>query len=76
MFSKVLLPLGVMLALIAAACRDSEQVGSGTEGGPQVIEVSALDTLAYDPAAIEVTAGETVRFVVTNEGDGARVRAG
>lgn len=39
------------------------------KGGPQVIEVGALDTLAYDPAAIEVTAGETVRFVVTNEGE-------
>ncbi|MGI8616027.1 MAG: cupredoxin domain-containing protein [Actinomycetota bacterium] len=69
MFSKVLLPLGVMLALITAACGDSEQVGSGTEDDPQVIEVSALDTLAYDPAVIEVTAGETVRFVVTNEGE-------
>ena len=32
------------------------------------IEVSTEDTMAYEPSSIEVTAGETVTFVVTNAG--------
>src|SRR5918994_670747 len=69
MFWKPLLPLGAVLALVAEACGGSAEVGSGDEDDPRVIEVSALDTLAYDPTAIEVGAGETVRFVVTNDGE-------
>ena len=34
----------------------------------RTIEVAALDTLKFDPDAIEVEPGETVTFVVTNEG--------
>lgn len=34
----------------------------------QTIEVSMLDTLAYDPPSITVPAGETVLFEVTNDG--------
>ena len=48
-FWKLLLPLGAVLALVAAACGGSAEVGSGTEDDPRVIEVSALDTLAYEP---------------------------
>ena len=66
---KLLLPLGAVLALVAAACGGSAEVGSGTEDDPRVIDVSALDILEYEPAAIEVGAGETVRFVVTNDGE-------
>jgi uncharacterized cupredoxin-like copper-binding protein len=54
-------------ALLAAAC--GNDVGSGTEAEPRTIEVSALDELAFDPETIEVGAGETVRFVVTNDGE-------
>lgn len=45
-------------------------------GGPgdpdaaaQTIEVTATDPYRFDPEALEVGAGETVTFVVTNEGD-------
>jgi uncharacterized cupredoxin-like copper-binding protein len=35
----------------------------------RVIEVDALDTPTFDPAAIDVAVGETVTFAVTNVGD-------
>src|SRR3990170_8365873 len=34
----------------------------------RTIEVVALDELSFDPGTIEIDAGETVRFVVTNAG--------
>lgn len=34
----------------------------------RTVEVSALDKLAFDPASVEVKAGETINFVVTNDG--------
>lgn len=34
----------------------------------RTIEVSALDQLEFKPASVEVDAGETINFVVTNEG--------
>ena len=54
--------------------------GNGDGGGPltgepgnpdnvvETIEVSALDELEFDPSEIEVTAGDTIEFLVTNEG--------
>jgi uncharacterized cupredoxin-like copper-binding protein len=49
--------------------------GGTSVGGPadavhatRTIEVSTRDTMAYEPAAIEVAAGEIVTFVVTNVG--------
>lgn len=33
------------------------------------IEVKALDQLRFDPATIDVSSGDVVTFVVTNEGD-------
>ena len=68
MFLK-LMSTGVVVALMAAGCGGSTEAGSGTEAEPRLVEVTALDTLTYDPAAIEVRSGETVRFVVTNEGE-------
>jgi uncharacterized cupredoxin-like copper-binding protein len=32
------------------------------------VEVTALDTMTYEPVTLEVAAGETVTFVVTNRG--------
>lgn len=44
--------------------------GSAESGeGDRTIEVTASDTLKFDPDSIEVEAGETITFVVTNEGD-------
>jgi uncharacterized cupredoxin-like copper-binding protein len=41
----------------------------GTQGEiDTTVEVSQLDELAFDPASIDVRAGETVEFVVTNDG--------
>lgn len=57
----------LMFTLVLAAC--GEDGGPGTGDDPRTIEVAALDELAYDPASIEVEAGETVRFVVTNDGE-------
>ena len=34
----------------------------------RTVEVSALDQLEFDPASLEVEAGETINFVVTNDG--------
>jgi len=45
----------------------------GEPGDPEAsereIEVDAVDPTSFDPARIEVQAGETVTFVVTNTGD-------
>jgi uncharacterized cupredoxin-like copper-binding protein len=42
---------------------------SGGVGGPaRTVAVTALDTMAFEPGRIDVSAGETVRFVVTNTG--------
>jgi uncharacterized cupredoxin-like copper-binding protein len=69
MIWKLLVPAGVVLAVVTAACGGAAEVGSGSTADPRVIEVSALDTLAYEPGTIEVGAGETVTFVVTNTGE-------
>ena len=55
-----------------------EAMGGSVPGEPadtsdatRTIEVKAFDELRFDPASIEVSAGEVVTFVVTNEGDAA-----
>ncbi len=59
---KRLIVLGMLLLSVLAAC-------SAPATDPvRTIEVTMTDDLRYDPAAISVTAGETVRFVVHNEG--------
>lgn len=54
------------------ADHDEELFTFGAPGEPndadRVIEVDANDDLTFDPAEIQVTAGETVTFVVTNTG--------
>lgn len=40
-------------------------------GADRMVEVSALDPLAFQPSRISVSAGETVTFVVTNMGQAA-----
>jgi uncharacterized cupredoxin-like copper-binding protein len=36
---------------------------------PRTVTVAALDPFAFAPAHIPIRAGETVRFVVTNDGE-------
>jgi uncharacterized cupredoxin-like copper-binding protein len=52
--------------------RSGEPMMTGQPGTPgevdTTVRVSQLDELAFDPTSIDVRAGETVEFVVTNEG--------
>lgn len=58
-----------LLVLIAMllAYPDTASAPAASSTVPREIEV-ALSEYAYDPAAFDVAAGETVRFVVTNTG--------
>lgn len=70
MRSRALLAAGAMaLALAVASCGDEQPDAAGTGNDPRTIEVTALDPFVYDPTSIDVEAGETVRFVVTNDGE-------
>jgi len=51
----------------------SGQQSTGGAGGPadaseavRTVEITTLDTMAFEPSSISVSAGETVTFVVTN----------
>lgn len=55
--------------------RSTSSAAAAGVGGPAAadqasrsIELSTKDSMAYDPSSIDVTAGETVTFVVTNAG--------
>lgn len=54
--------------LVLAACGDDDSATNA--GGDQVrtIEVEMVD-IAFEPETLEVSRGETVRFVFTNTGD-------
>jgi uncharacterized cupredoxin-like copper-binding protein len=56
----------LMVAVLTSACSEGGTTGPGA--ADRTIEVQALDELAFDPETIEVSVGETVRFVVTNTG--------
>jgi len=60
------------LVLLLAACggggEDPAPDDQMASDGVRTIEVVALDELSFEPGTIEIEAGETVRFVVTNEG--------
>lgn len=58
----------IAVAALMAACSTSPPA-DGSGNAPRTIEVRTSDELRFDPAQIEVIAGETVQFVVTNEGD-------
>jgi uncharacterized cupredoxin-like copper-binding protein len=68
-FKPSLIAMGLLaLALAGAACGGDGSDAANTAEAARTIEVTALDELAYDPASIEVDAGETVTFIVTNAG--------
>ncbi|WP_370161357.1 cupredoxin domain-containing protein [Limimaricola soesokkakensis] len=55
---------------LAGPGHDSAQ-GIGGPGDPAKVDRTveiAMDEMSYTPASVEVTAGETIRFVVSNEG--------
>jgi uncharacterized cupredoxin-like copper-binding protein len=58
-------------ALIAAACGDDDDEttpGDNSSGEVAKISMTMSDDLAFDPAAIEVKAGERVRLNIDNAG--------
>jgi uncharacterized cupredoxin-like copper-binding protein len=51
----------VLLCLVLAAC-------GGATSTSRTVRVTMLDDFKYDPAKVEVTEGETIKFVVVNQG--------
>lgn len=62
---RMLLAMAAALALPLAAC-SSGAANSGD--GTRTVEVRAFDSLRFEPMEVQVEAGETVRFVVSNPG--------
>ena len=56
--------LSLVLTLGVAACGGDD----GGEDAARTIEVDMVD-IAFEPSSIDVEAGETVRFVFSNEGE-------
>lgn len=52
--------------VLFAAC--AGEASTPPAGGPRTIEVTATDALTFEPSTVQVGVGETVRFVVTNQG--------
>ena len=65
-----LLVAAVGVALVTAACGDDDDTtgAAGSGDGKRTVEITMVD-IAFEPATVEVAAGETVRFVFTNDGD-------
>lgn len=57
----------VLVSLLMVACSTSSFT-PGTADAPRTIRISATDALEFSPSQITIAAGETVRFLVTNEG--------
>jgi uncharacterized cupredoxin-like copper-binding protein len=62
-------PVGVSISPSPTG-HDVGDVGAPADSGEadRTVTVRALDSMAYEPASVEVAAGETVTFVVTNAG--------
>ena len=71
--NRLLLLLLAALALVAASCGgaddgDSEDATVGNGDADRTVEIEMIDT-AFEPAELEVEAGETIRFVFENSGE-------
>lgn len=54
---------------MGAAAGDTSSGGPASpDGATRTVEINTLDTMAFEPAGIHVSAGETVTFSVTNTG--------
>lgn len=66
--------IGVIASVVLAACSsggdeaDADGGSSSSEAGIRTVEIQTLDSLSFDPSEIRVGAGETVRFVISNQG--------
>ena len=73
---RLLMAITVIVALGAAACggddgadgADSLSTGGGNDDGERTVEIDMVD-IAFEPDALQVEKGETVRFVFTNTGE-------
>ena len=75
MFKPVLAAAGLLLALACTAVLAHENDDASSAGKPgsattatRTIDVVMLDTMRFEPPTIAVRKGETIRFVVRNEG--------
>ena len=68
MVRRRLILTALPLVLLIAACSRPDGAGEG-DAGTRTISVSMTDELRFDPDEISATAGETVRFEVTNDGE-------
>jgi len=64
---RITITVGLLSALVAG-CAPAAISTPGTADSPRTVEILALDSMAFDPDRIRVQAGETIRFVVTNQG--------
>lgn len=64
--SRLAAPLAPALALIVGAC--GAGASSSDDEDVRTIEVTALDSFRFEPSVVTVSATESVRFVVINEG--------
>ena len=53
---------------ILAACGDAEESPAASGSSARTVAVAMIDDLRFEPSSIEVNGGETVRFVLTNDG--------
>ena len=60
--------VGAAGLLLGACGDDGQSASSSDEQVDRTIEIDMVD-IAFEPAQIEVAAGETVRFVFTNRGE-------
>jgi uncharacterized cupredoxin-like copper-binding protein len=67
---KLLLPATAAagILLLTACGSDGDDSTAASAGDARTIEVEMVD-IAFEPESIEVSAGETVRFVFTNNGE-------
>ena len=64
--------VGATLAMLLGACSGNSDAGgsaSSTTQSARTVTIKAFDSLRFDPAGVTIKAGETVRFVVANEGE-------
>ena len=68
-----MLTIIMVLGLVFAACSKAEEA-PGQAGDPsavdEVVEISTTDKLRFVPSTIEVEAGQTIEFKITNEAGG------
>lgn len=75
MFKTILAAAGLFLALACTAALAHENDGASSAGKPgdaktvtRTVAVTMFDTMRFEPPTIAVRKGETIRFVVRNEG--------